>query len=74
MAKQSGADMKRLAKDVKSKAVISRVEDDIKEAAKFGFQGTPGFLLNGIPVRGAYPIDHFEKIIAKLKEKGKVDL
>mgnify|MGYP001036496516 CR=1 FL=1 len=74
MAKEVGADMKKLAKDVKSKKVISRVEDDIKEAAKFGFQGTPGFLLNGIPVRGAYPIDHFEKIIAKLKEKGKVEL
>lgn len=74
MAKKVGANMKKLAKDVKSKAVIERVEADIKEAAKFGFQGTPGFLLNGIPVRGAYPIDHFEKIIAKLKEKGKVEL
>lgn len=73
-AKKLGVDMKKLAKDVKSKAVIDRVEEDMKEAAKFGFQGTPGFLLNGIPVRGAYPVDHFEKIIGKLKEKGKVNL
>ena len=74
VAKKLGVNMSRLAKDVKSKAVISRVDDDMKEAAKFGFQGTPGFLLNGIPVRGAYPVDHFEKIIAKLQEKGKLNL
>jgi protein-disulfide isomerase len=74
VAKKLGVNMKQLAKDVKSKAVVDRVAEDIKEAAKFGFQGTPGFLLNGIPVRGAYPVDHFEKIIAKLKEKGKLKL
>jgi len=34
-----------------------------------GFQGTPGFLLNGVPIRGAYPLDYFETIIAKLAEK-----
>ena len=74
VAKDLGVNMKKLEKDVKSEFVINRVDDDMKEAAKFGFQGTPGFLLNGIPVRGAYPVDHFEKIIAKLKEKGKVNL
>jgi protein-disulfide isomerase len=74
VAKKLGVNMKKLAKDVKSKEVIARVDADMKEAAKFGFQGTPGFLLNGIPVRGAYPVDHFEKIIAKLKEKGKLSL
>lgn len=74
IAKDLGVNMSKLEKDVKSDFVIKRVDDDMKEAAKFGFQGTPGFLLNGIPVRGAYPVDHFEKIIAKLKEKGKVNL
>ncbi|OUR98646.1 thiol:disulfide interchange protein [Halobacteriovorax marinus] len=73
-AKKLGVNMKKLAKDVKSKFVIDRVAADMKEAAKFGFQGTPGFLLNGIPVRGAYPVDHFIKIIGKLQEKGKVKL
>ena len=41
-------------------------------AAKFGFQGTPGFLLNGVPVKGAYPVTHFDGIIAELKKRGKI--
>lgn len=74
VAKKVGADMDKLAKDVKSKKVADRVEADQKEAAKFGFQGTPGFLLNGIPVKGAYPTQHFVDLIGKLEEKGKVKL
>ena len=47
---------------------------DMEEAAKFGFQGTPGFLLNGVPVKGAYPTSHFVDIVNKLKEKGKLNI
>jgi protein-disulfide isomerase len=74
LAKKVGADMSKLAKDVKSDALKKRVESDIAEAHKYGFQGTPGFLLNGIPVKGAYPIEHFEKLIEELKKRGKVQL
>jgi protein-disulfide isomerase len=73
-AKKVGADMGKLAKDVKSEAVMKRIQADIEEAGKFGFQGTPGFLLNGVPVKGAYPTSHFDDLISKLKEKGKVQL
>jgi protein-disulfide isomerase len=44
------------------------------EAAKFGFQGTPGFLLNGVPVKGAYPTSHFDNIISELKKRGKINI
>ena len=74
LAKGLGVDMGRLAKDIKSDKVKKRIQQDIEEAAKFGFQGTPGFLINGISVRGAYPPEHFDKIIAKLVEMGKVSL
>lgn len=74
LAKELGADMTRLAKDVKSEAVKKRIEEDMKEAASFGMQGTPGFLLNGIPVKGAYPASYFYDIVEKLKAKGKVKL
>ena len=73
-AKKAGANMKKLAKDVKSEKIISLVKADMEEAAKFGIQGTPGFLLNGIPIKGAYPIQYFEEMIAKLQEKGKLSL
>lgn len=67
-------DMAKLAKDVKSEAVQARIDADIAEAGKFGFQGTPGFLLNGIPVKGAYPASHFDSLIAELKKRGKISL
>ncbi len=73
-AKSLGVDMNRLAKDVKSEAVQTRIDADMAEAAKFGFQGTPGFLLNGIPVKGAYPSSHFDGIIEELKKRGKITL
>lgn len=74
LAKEVKADMGKLAKDVKSEAVQKRIDDDIAEAGKFGFQGTPGFLFNGIPVRGAYPASHFVDLVEKLKAKGKVSI
>ncbi len=73
-AKKLGVDMNRLAKDVKSEAVQSRIDADMAEAGKFGFQGTPGFLLNGIPVKGAYPTSHFDGLIEELKKRGKITL
>jgi protein-disulfide isomerase len=73
-AKKLGVNMRKLAKDFKSKKVMDRIQEDQKEAAKFGIQGTPGFVINGIPVKGAYPTSHFEMIIGKLKEKGRVKL
>lgn len=73
-AKKVGADMARLKKDVDSEAVKNRIEADIKEAGSFGMQGTPGFLLNGVPVRGAYPAEYFVSLIDELQKRGKVKL
>jgi len=50
----------------KSQAVKDRIAADVEEAKTYGFNGTPGFLLNGIPVKGAYPVEYFEDIIKKL--------
>ena len=73
-AKKVGANMEKLKKDLDSKAVTDRIEADMKEAEKFGFQGTPGFLVNGVPVKGAYPEEHFVSIIDELKKRGKISL
>ncbi|MBA2403794.1 MAG: thioredoxin domain-containing protein [Bdellovibrionales bacterium] len=73
-AKKLKVDMARLAKDIKSDEVQARIDADMAEAAKFGFQGTPGFLLNGIPVKGAYPASHFDGLIQELKKRGKISL
>jgi len=73
-AQKIGLDMTKLKKDLNSSAIKERIDADLKEASKFGFQGTPGFLLNGVPVKGAYPTSHFDKIVEELKKRGKVNL
>lgn len=73
-AKQVGADLAKVKKELNSPAVKARIDEDMKEAAKFGMQGTPGFLLNGVPVRGAYPAEFFDGIVDQLVKKGKVKL
>jgi protein-disulfide isomerase len=73
-AKKVGANMDKLAKDHKSQEVIDRIQADLEEAASFGMQGTPGFLINGIPVRGAYPAAHFKDIVKELEKRGLVKL
>ena len=74
LAKKLNVNMAKLAKDINSSKVKDRIKQDMEEAAKLGFQGTPGFLLNGISVRGAYPAEHFDKIVEKLAEMGKISL
>jgi protein-disulfide isomerase len=74
LAKKLNLNMGKLKRDIGSDQVKKRIAEDMKEAAKFGIQGTPGFIVNGIPVKGAYPFSHFEMIINKLKEKGKIKL
>jgi protein-disulfide isomerase len=61
--KQVGADLAKVKKDLKSEVVAKNIQADMEEARKFDFNGTPGFLVNGVSVRGAYPIQHFQKII-----------
>lgn len=74
VAKQVGADMGKLKKDLNSKVVTERIEADMKEAGSFGMQGTPGFLVNGVPVRGAYPVEYFVNIIDELQKRGKIKI
>lgn len=74
IAKKLKVNMSKLAKDLKSDKIQKIIDGDKDEAAKFGMQGTPGFLINGIPVRGALPTNEFVKIINNLVAKGKIKL
>lgn len=74
LSKRLGANMTRLNKDLNSKKVMDRIKEDMSEASKFGMQGTPGFLINGVPIRGAYPLEKFDQIINELKKRGKINI
>jgi len=65
-ANDLGLDAERCEREADSQPVKDRIAADMAEASKFGFNGTPAFLLNGIPVNGAYPVEYFEDIIRKL--------
>lgn len=65
VAKKLGVDMKKLEKDLKDESLMKRIQADQEEAAKFNFTGTPGFLINGVSLRGAYPFPEFKTIIDK---------
>ena len=62
-AKKVGANMSRLEKDLKDEKITKTIETDMEEARKFNFSGTPGFLINGVSLRGAYPFSEFKDII-----------
>jgi protein-disulfide isomerase len=73
VAKEVGADTSKLAADLKGKAdeIKKRIDADMEEAGKNGIEGTPGFLINGVSLKGAYPFPEFKKIIDEwLKKKG----
>ena len=67
LTKDLGLDVAKAAKDAQGEVVKNKIAADMKEANKYGFSGTPGYLINGVPLRGAYPVAAFEEIIAKLK-------
>ena len=73
-AKKLGVNMKKLATDINSEEIANKIKRDASEASEFGMQGTPGFLLNGVPIRGAYPLSQFQKIVEELQKRGKISL
>jgi protein-disulfide isomerase len=62
-------DSARLKKDMTSPAMRERIESDVAEAKSFGVQGTPTFVVNGVLVRGALPIEEFEALLVVLLPK-----
>jgi len=68
-AKKSGADLAKMKKDMEGDEVKKRIEADMAEAKGFGFQGTPGFLVSGVTLKGAYPLPEFDKIIDRVLKK-----
>lgn len=53
LAAEVGLDMVKLKADVDSAQVIRILDEDMKEAKKFGFDGAPYILLNNLVIAGA---------------------
>lgn len=64
-----GIDPERFAEDRKRPELVELIQADMDEARKFGFSGTPMFLVNGIPLRGAVPLSEFQRVIELAKTR-----
>lgn len=62
-AQKLGLNVDKFKADMASPEVEKQLESDIAIAKQNGIEGTPGFFVNGVAVRGAYPFEHFKKII-----------
>ena len=58
--------MQKFNADRNSKEIEDQIKADQTQANSLGFNGTPGFAVNGVKVLGAYPVEHFEKVINAL--------
>ncbi len=65
LAKKVGANVAKMKADMKSERVENLIKADMDEAQKHGISGTPGFIVAGVAVRGAYPFETFKNIIDK---------
>lgn len=69
-AKNLGLNVEQFKKDMASKEIEDQIKGEVDAARKLGFQGTPGFLVNGVAVKGAYPAAEFKKIIDRWIAQG----
>jgi len=62
-AKELKLDEAKFKADMNSEAAAKQVKDDSELGSTNGIQGTPGFFVNGVAVKGAYPASHFKEIV-----------
>lgn len=71
IAKDLNLDLEKFNKDKASEDAQKQIDEDMNQAKAVGIQGTPGFILNGVKILGAYPLEHFEKVISRLETTAK---
>jgi protein-disulfide isomerase len=67
IAKDLKLNVDKFNKDRNSEEATKAIKSDMEDGQKIGIQGTPGFIVNGVKVLGAYPVDYFEKVISALE-------
>ena len=63
LASELGLDTAKFAEDLKDPELAKSLEEDMALAQKLEVQGTPGFFVNGVRIKGALPAPHFKTII-----------
>lgn len=63
IATELGLDLARFGRDLEDPDLAARVDADAQQAQSLGITGTPNFLVNGYPLRGAQPFAKFAALI-----------
>ncbi len=58
-----GKDTAKVFANTKNDEVQARLAADRKEAQKYQINGTPAFVVNGVFLKGAYPVEKFKEVI-----------
>lgn len=70
LAGDSGLDTKTFEQCLANFKGQPSIDEDIRLAQVMGVRGTPAFLVNGVPLAGAYPYEDFQRVIeGSLAEK-----
>jgi protein-disulfide isomerase len=69
-ARELKLDEAKFKADMASEAAAKQVKEDADAGSKNGIQGTPGFFVNGVAVKGAYPTSHFKTLVDRWLNKG----
>lgn len=69
IARKVGLNMSRFKNDWKSTKFDAQIQADGDFAQKSGASGTPAFFINGVPFKGARPLESFSQLIDKLLEQ-----
>ncbi|MBR4985503.1 MAG: thioredoxin domain-containing protein [Proteobacteria bacterium] len=62
-AAELGLDAAKFAADMNDPAIKSLIDKGMKDGAAYGISGTPSFLINGVLLVGAQPVDAFKKVV-----------
>ena len=62
-AGELGLDVDEFNECLESGKFTDEVKKDMDDGSAAGIKGTPGFIINGVPLSGAQPFAAFEKVI-----------
>lgn len=69
-ARELKLDETKFKADMESEAAAKQVKADFDIGSQNGIQGTPGFFVNGVAVKGAYPPAHFKGLVDRWLNQG----
>jgi protein-disulfide isomerase len=65
IARELGLDLGRFNRDRQSEAAAAAIQADLELATSLGLEGTPTFLMNGVPLGGPPTLDTFRAALAR---------